>query len=193
MVMTMTVVCVSPGCTKTKTELKFVRGYCINHYNQLRKNGKLVAQVRQYSSPEEALKARSERRGECLAWTGTKNQDGYGRIRINDRLESVHRVAFEMTGTPIPEGMEVDHTCFNRACIEPRHLRLANRAQNTQYRRGAQPNSKTGIRNVHESNGKWFVRLKVQQKNRTWGPFGTVDEAKAEASRRRKEFFGGAA
>lgn len=183
--------CEANGCDRTSADGRLKRGYCAKHYQRFMKFGDPLAGEAKYETAAEALKGRSIRKGECLEWTGSKNGKGYGRIRINDRLEMVHRVAFEMTGTPIPEGMEVDHTCFNRACIEPKHLRLANRAQNTQYRRGAQPNSKTGIRNVHHNNGKWYVRLKVQQKNRVWGPFETVDEAKAEASRRRSEFFGG--
>lgn len=189
MVMTMDVICDFDGCGKTRTDLKFVRGYCINHYNQLRTSGELPAVVDQYATAEESLRERSARRGECLIWTGTKNQKGYGRLANRGRVESAHRVAYELSIGPIPAGMEIDHICFIRACIEPEHLRLSDRAANTQYRRGAQPNSKSGIRNVHEKNGKWYVRLKVKQENRWWGPFETVDEAKAEAKRRREEFF----
>lgn len=189
MVIAMDIICYFDGCIKTKADLKFVRGYCINHYNRLRVSGELPSAVDQYATAEESLRERSEQQGECLVWTGSKNQKGYGRLANRGRLESAHRVAYELSTGPIPAGMEVDHICFNRACVEPSHLRLADRSSNTQYRRGAQPNSKSGIRNVHEKNGKWFVRLKVKQKNRIWGPFDSVDEAKAEAKRRREEFF----
>lgn len=185
----MDIICYFDGCIKTKADLKFVRGYCINHYNRLRVSGELPSAVDQYATAEESLRERSEQQGECLVWTGSKNQKGYGRLANRGRLESAHRVAYELSTGPIPAGMEVDHICFNRACVEPSHLRLADRSSNTQYRRGAQPNSKSGIRNVHEKNGKWFVRLKVKQKNRIWGPFDTADEAKSEARRRREEFF----
>lgn len=153
------------------------------------KFGDPLAGITKYATPAEALVGRSVRRGSCLIWTGHRNDKGYGRLLADGWLQSAHRVAYSLNFGPIPEGAEVDHICFNRACIEPSHLRLSDRATNTQYRRGAQPNSKSGIRNVHEKNGKWFVRLKVKQKNRIWGPFDSVDEAKAEAKRRREEFF----
>ena len=44
-----------------------------------------------------------------------------------------HRLAYEMHVGPIPEGMDIDHTCGRRECIEPSHLRpltpLENRGQ----------------------------------------------------------------
>ena len=58
---------------------------------------------------------------DCLLWTGYKDHDGYGR-RHNGR--SAHQIAYEQAHGPIPPGMDVDHTCFVRACINPEHLRL---------------------------------------------------------------------
>lgn len=189
MVILMVKTCDYPGCGRASDEWKIVRGYCTRHYQRMKSSGRLRVEKPRYMSPGEALEGRTERRGDCLIWTGTKNQKGYGRLRVGWNLESAHRVAFELAHGPIPDGAEVDHVCFNRACVEPAHLRLADRSTNSQYRRGAQPNSKSGIRNVHEKNGKWYVRLKVKQKNRIWGPFETVDEASTEAKRRREEFF----
>lgn len=188
----MDIICYFDGCIKTKADLKFVRGYCINHYNRLRVSGELPSVVDQYATAEESLRERSERRGKCLIWTGTKNQKGYGRLANRGRLESAHRVAYELSTGPIPAGMEIDHICFDRACIEPSHLRIVSRSQNSQHRRGAQPNSKSGIRNVHLMRGAWHVRLKIKQKNHTWGPYETVEDASDAAVKLRREHFPGA-
>lgn len=41
-----------------------------------------------------------------------------------------HRVAYQALVGPIPAGMTVDHTCHNRICCNPAHLRLLTNAEN---------------------------------------------------------------
>ena len=166
------------------------RKMCSMHYQRWKKYGDPHGGNPKYVDPDEAVRNRVEQVGECLIWTGHINQDGYPRMNIGGRLFMVYRYVWERSKGPIPEDLEVNHTCFNRACIKLDHLELVTKAQNAQYRRGAQPNSKSGIRNVHQRGDGWIVRLKVKQRNKVWGPFETVEEAKEEASRRRLEFFG---
>jgi hypothetical protein len=49
-----------------------------------------------------------------------------------------HRVAWELTYGPIPEGMQVDHLCRNTLCVRATHLRLmtvsAHMAESAKYR-----------------------------------------------------------
>lgn len=52
--------------------------------------------------------------------------NGYG-IRGN-RL--AHRVAFELHNGPIPEGLEIDHLCGNRSCVNVAHLEAVTHAEN---------------------------------------------------------------
>lgn len=53
------------------------------------------------------------------------NQDGYFRKNPgNGKLIMYHRKVYEDSHGPIPEGMEVDHKCRNRHCINPDHLQL---------------------------------------------------------------------
>lgn len=119
------------------------------HYQRVMKHGTPNGGNGRFATPSEALRHRSERRGECVVWTGHVNQNGYGRMNVGgNRLRVVHHVAWEQENGPIPPDMEIDHICFNRACINVEHMRLVSRRQNTRYRRGAQPNSKSGVRNV---------------------------------------------
>ena len=71
----------------------------------------------------------------CWAWTGTRGRNGYGQVRVKGRLQYAHRVSYELaTGTPLPGGVELDHLCRNRACVNPIHLEPVSKTENV--RRG---------------------------------------------------------
>lgn len=66
----------------------------------------------------------------CLIWPGSKTLNGYGEASINGKRGRVHRLVYEHYNGPVPEGMDVCHTCDTRACIEPSHLWVGTRKQN---------------------------------------------------------------
>jgi hypothetical protein len=78
------------------------------------------------------LKARSEPdEAGCWVWTRARDKDGYARLYFQGRnWAAAHRVAWELTRGPIPAGLTIDHLCFNRACINPEHLRLLTNYEN---------------------------------------------------------------
>ena len=168
------------------------RGYCSMHYQRFMKYGDPLAGIAKYSSWREALRERVSESGDCLVWTGSTNQWGYGRASIGGgKLRVVHRLAWEDVNGPVPDGFELDHICFNRACIKVEHLRLVTKSDNARHRKGAQPNSKSGVRNVHAyGGGRWYVRLKSNGEHLNFGVYDTIEEAAEVAARARREVFG---
>jgi hypothetical protein len=94
-------------------------------------------------------------RGEgCWEWQGPRSSGGYGRISIGRRTCSTHRVAWEITHGPIPDGMYVLHHCDNPPCCRPDHLFLGTLSDNMQdaVRKGrfVSPNRKLTAEQVQE-------------------------------------------
>jgi hypothetical protein len=75
---------------------------------------------------------RVEREGDCLVWTGVRNQWGYGRFYVTGyRLVAAHRWAYEYFVGPVPLGLHIDHLCRNRACVNVMHLEAVTQRENT--------------------------------------------------------------
>ena len=77
------------------------------------------------------LWAKVDKTGQCWVWTASLNPAGYGQINIAGRPKLAHRVAFELERGPIPDGMQLDHLCRNRKCVNPAHLEPVTNRTNT--------------------------------------------------------------
>jgi hypothetical protein len=68
--------------------------------------------------------------GGCWLWTGCQNGTGYGRF---DKSVA-HRFSYQLLVGPVPDGLDLDHLCRVRHCVNPDHLEPVTRSEN--LRRG---------------------------------------------------------
>lgn len=69
----------------------------------------------------------------CWLWTAYIPSSGYGHIGSPGEGYPIlaHRFSYEHFVGPIPEGMQVDHLCRVRHCINPAHLEAVSLHENT--------------------------------------------------------------
>ncbi len=79
------------------------------------------------------LVSRTIPRGECREWQGKRTAKGYGLVKVKGRWVRVHRLVLVLKlGRSLEEGEQAQHTCDNPPCIEPKHLKPGDQADNVQ-------------------------------------------------------------
>jgi len=105
--------CAIEGCNRPHG----ARGWCTIHYDRWRRTGQFEP-----SSFEDRFWAKVDATGICWEWIGARNPAGYGKTWRTDRYVDAHRAAWELLVGPIGQGLNIDHLCRNRSCINPDHL-----------------------------------------------------------------------
>ena len=88
----------------------------------------------------------------CWPWIAARTKAGYSWINWRCKPQLAHRVIYELIVGPIPEGLQIDHLCRVRHCVNPAHLEPVTNRENGL--RGVSPAAlhaaQTHCKNGHE-------------------------------------------
>jgi HNH endonuclease len=180
--------CTVDGCQKNARN----RGWCSMHYERWRKFGSTEERL---PTLEERFWSKVDTSGgpdACWPWTAAIDKaTGYGVFAItSDQVYRAHRVMYQLVTGEALGDKQIDHICFNRKCVNPKHLRPVTKKQNMENRPGAQRNSTTGVRGVSPTpSGKWFAQVTHNGRNHYLGTFDTIKAAEDAARLKRCELF----
>jgi len=97
----------------------------------------------------------------CIIWMGAISSNGYGHFWFNRKPIGAHVWAWVAANGPLPQGLQIDHLCRNRPCVNARHLEAVTGRVNTL--RGntitAANSRKTHCPIGHELNGVNLIRV----------------------------------
>jgi len=182
--------CSIEGC---ENELR-ARGWCPTHWKRWKVHGDPnVCTTNRHIPLADRFWMKVAKGPGCWNWTGSLVTAGYGSImeRVDGRNHHhvAHRLSYELMVGPIPEGMMIDHRCFNRKCVNPEHLRLATHKQNMENLAGARRISQTGVRGVCRRRGKFVASIGHNNATYYLGQYETLEEAESVVTAKRIELF----
>ncbi len=104
---------------------------------------------------------------ECKIWTGAVS-GGYGTITREGKQWVSHRWIWTQTNGPIPEGMEIHHTCGNRLCYEITHLEALTPQEHSDRHHGTVCPKCGGTDWMYNQDGRYRVRRCRPCRNKSW-------------------------
>lgn len=101
----------------------------------------------------------------CWRWSKALTSSGYGHFSIRGIYYQAHLLIYVLEVEPLPTGLEPDHLCRNRWCVNPSHIEFVTHAVNTQRGSGARL---TQLR-VAEIRRRWRAGQGVRMLARQYG------------------------
>lgn len=125
----------------------------------------------------------------CWFWMGCINPGGYGLVGPGPQgSQLAHRAIYEATIGKVPKGLDLDHLCRVRSCVNPRHLEPVSREVNSRRGIGGGNPEKTrqrALQRTHCSFGHaWAENTYYSKGNRYCGECNRIRARKVKAASR---------
>jgi hypothetical protein len=170
------------------------RGLCNGHHLQLCRGKGPLKRLRSDISDAERFWAKVDKENgtECWLWTASQGGKGYGRFRTKSArsMVSAHRWSYEDANGPIAEGLQIDHICRVKLCVNPDHLRSVTNKEN-QENLGLRRDNSSGVRGVtwNVRDNRWHVKVGHNGRRYHGGYFTEFDAACLAAVELRNQLF----
>lgn len=162
--------CATEGCTRLPVK---ARGLCGACYRYLCIYGTTVrkGRPRQPTPPAERIWPKVDKEGPlppmrphlgpCWLWKAGKDKKGYGHFKWSpsQRMQA-HRAVWLLLRGPIPDGLQLDHLCLVKECVNPAHLEPVTGPENMRRAAALRTRCKNGL---HD----WVPENQVKVKDRT--------------------------
>lgn len=106
------------------------REWCSSHYMNWWRRGDPLAFAVDASDMERFWAKFVVSGSGCWLWTVSKASGGYGKFAARGVNWKAHRYAYQHLVGPVPDGLDLDHLCRVRHCVNPMHLEPVTRSEN---------------------------------------------------------------
>ena len=121
-------------CSITNCEKPIkARGLCASHYQNLWRTGDPMRPLVRAAGERALRRVDRSDPAACWVWSGAMDGQGYGHLRAGPAgagFVRAHIAAYEHGFGKVPDGLELDHLCRNKLCINPAHLEPVTHAEN---------------------------------------------------------------
>lgn len=136
--------CSVDGCAKETSRI--IQGMCVMHYTRVAATGDVgpvgplriigddEARFWSYVNKNGPVPPHRSDLGSCWLWKGSLNAGGYGVFSADSRGVMAHRWSYEYFVGPIAEGLQGDHLCHTRSCVNFEHIEPVTNEVNSQRR-----------------------------------------------------------